>query len=238
MVPVETEPRTGHVKAPDPGGTGPDFGDGFLPVRVQVRAPGGERHRVVLAEVFLVPDLKPGVGHQRNQVAGTLQLAVREDVAVDETALTGGGLDVVRPGDAVIQQAALRPELAEQEREVIRKLPHADVLGEPDRADRVEAGLADIPVVEVADLGQAGQSGFLDGLLGPGRLLCGQRDPERADAVFPGRVHDHAAPAAADVEQPHPAAQPELACDQVELVLLRLLQGGLRSRVTGAGVGH
>ncbi len=48
----------------------------------------------------------------------------------------------------------------------------------------------------------------------------------------------HAAPAAADVEQPHARAQVELAGDQVVLGLLRLLQGRLGRGVAGTGVGH
>ena len=57
-------------------------------------------------------------------------------------------------------------------------------------------------------------------------------------AVLPGGVHDHAAPAAAHVEQPHAGLQPQLAGDQVELVRLGFLEGGVLGRVAGAGVGH
>ena len=101
----------------------------------------------------------------------------------------------------------------------------ADVLGQADRADRVEAGLRHVAVVQVPHLGEPGQPLPLDRRLGPGGLLGGQRDPERLDAVLPRRVHHHAAPAAADVEQPHALVQPQLAGDQVELVRLRLFQG-------------
>ena len=52
-----------------------------------------------------------------------------------------------------------------------------DVLGQPDRGHRVEAGLAHVAVVAVAHLGQIGQALIGDGLLRPGGLLAGQRHP-------------------------------------------------------------
>ena len=138
----------------------------------------------------------------------------------------------------MIEQPALRPQLAEQEGEVPGQLRLADVLGQPDGADRVEPGLGNVPVVQVPDLGQLGQPRFLDRPLRPGCLLRGQRDAQRPDAVLPGGVHDHAAPAAAHVEQPHPGRQAQLAGYQVELVCLGFLKGGALGRVAGAGVGH
>ncbi len=89
----------------------------------------------------------------------------------------------------------------------------------------------DLPVVAEADLGQVGQALALDGGLAPRGLLARQRHAEHLDAVLPGGVPDHAAPAAADVEQPHARLEVELARDQVVLEGLRLLQAG----VLGAG---
>jgi len=94
-----------------------------------------------------VPHLEAGVVHERDQVAGPLELAVGEDVPVDESALTDGGLDIVRPGDAVVQQPPAGLQLPVQEREVGRQVLLADVFGQPDGADRVEAGVGDVPVV-------------------------------------------------------------------------------------------
>ena len=185
-----------------------------------------------------MPHLEAGVVHVRDQVAGSLELAVGEDVPVDEPALADGGLDVVRPGDAVVQQPASDLQLPEQEREVGRQVLLADVFGQADRADRVEAGLRHVAVVQVAHLGEPGQPLPLDRRLGPGSLLGGQRDAERLDAVLPRRVHHHPAPAAADIEQPHALAQPQLARDQVELILLRLLQGRVLTGIAGTGVRH
>ncbi len=148
------------------------------------------------------------------------------------------GLGVVRPGDAVVEQPAARLQLAEQEREVTRELALADVLGQADGADRVEPGFWHVPVVEVAHLRQIGQPVADDGLLRPRRLLRRQGDTECLDAVLAGGVPDHAAPAAADVQQPHPGLERQLPGDQFVLVGLRLLQGGVLVRVAGTGVGH
>ncbi len=238
MVGVEAEPRARHVQPPHPGGALADLLDRLVPVRVQVRAPGRQGLRVVLAQVLLVPDLEARVVHERDQVAGPLELAVGEDVPVDEPLLADGGLEVVRPGDAVIEQPAAGVQLAVQVREIGREVVLADVLGQPDRADRVEARLRHVAVIQVPHLGEPGQPLPLDRGLRPGGLLGGQRDPEGLDAVLPRGVHHHAAPAAADVEQPHALMEPELAGDQVELVDLRLFQGGVLARVAGAGVGH
>jgi hypothetical protein len=70
--------------------------------------------RIVLAQVLLVVHLEADVVHVRHDVADPGQLAVGEDVAPDEPALADL-LDVVRLGDAVVEQAPARPQLAEQE---------------------------------------------------------------------------------------------------------------------------
>src|ERR1022692_4204932 len=166
LIPLETEPRACHVQPPDPRRGRPDLGDRLAPVRVQVGAPAGQGHRVVLAQILLMPDLETRVVHPRDQVAGTFEFTVREDVAVDESFLNDPRPGVVRPGDAVVQQPAARHQLAVQELEVARQLRLADVLGQADRADRVEATLSDLPVVQMPHLGPVLQSGFLD------RPLC------------------------------------------------------------------
>ncbi len=52
------------------------------------------------------------------------------------------------------------------------------------------------------------------------------------------RVAHHPTPAAAQVEQAHPGAQPEFARNQVELLLLGLLEAGVGLGKHRAGVGH
>ena len=59
-----------------------------------------------------------------------------------------------------------------------------------------------------------------------------QRDADGADAVVLGRVQHHAAPAAADVEQPHARLEPELAADELVLGRLRVLERVVGSRQT------
>src|SRR5882757_6371984 len=101
---VEPEPRSGHVEAPHPGGALANLGYRLVPVRVEIGAPGGQGHRVVLAQVLLVTHLEPGVVDEGDQVARSFQLPVGEHVAVDETADHAARALVVRAGDAVVQQ--------------------------------------------------------------------------------------------------------------------------------------
>ncbi len=95
----------------------------------------------------------------------------------------------------------------------------------------------DVAVVAVPHLGEVGQALLGDGVLRPRRLLLGQRDADGLDAVPRGVAH-HAAPAAADVEQPVARLQPQLLEHQPVLVLLRLFQRRVGDRVARAGVGH
>ena len=67
-------------------------------------------------------------------------------------------------------------------------------------------------------------------------LLGGQRDADDVGAVPLRGVQREAAPAAADVQQPHPGRQAELAADEVELGLLGGVQPGVLVGPDGAGV--
>lgn len=112
------------------------------------------------------------------------------------------------------------------------------MLGQADRADRVEVPLGDIAVVHEAHLGEVTEPLPVDRQLGPVGLLLRERDAERLDAVVLRGVADHATPAAADVEQPLTGLEVELAGDEVVLVLLRLLERRVGGGVDRAGIGH
>ena len=201
----------------------------------EVAAPLGQGQRVVLAQVLLVQHLEADVLHLGDDPAGAGELTVGEDVAVDEVA--GLLAPVVRPGDAVVEQHAARAQPVADPGEVGRVVAHPDVLGEPDRRHGVEAGLGDVAVVGVPHLGEVGQPLVGDRLARPQRLLARQGDPEHLHALACG-VADHAAPAAADVEQPVTGLQAQLVEDQAVLVLLSLLQGRRGVGVAGARVRH
>ena len=144
---------------------------------------------------------------------------------------------VVGTGDAVVEQHAAGAQLALDEVEVGRVVAHPDVLGQPDRGDGVEPGLAHVAVVGVTHLGQVLQTLTTDRLLGPAGLLG--REGGADDVHAPPRgIPDHASPAAADVEQPVALLEAQLVEDEAVLVLLRLLEGGAVVRVARAGVGH
>ena len=105
--------------------------------------------------------------------------------------------------DAVVEQPPARAQPARQEPEVRRQRGPAEVLGEPDRADGVELRDGRVAVVEVAHLGEVAQPASFDLPLRPFRLVARERHAERAHPVLGRGVHDHRAPAAAHVEQPH-----------------------------------
>ena len=178
----------------------------------------------MLAQVLLVTDLESGGVHDAHDVSRAGELAVGEDVTVDEAVLVVTLLAVIGTRDRVIEHATERLELGVRECEVRRVVLATDVLGEPDRADGVELGLGHVAVVAEAHLSAALEAALLDGVLGECRLLLGERDADRLDAVVLGGVHDHAAPAAADVEQGHARLQAELAADEIELVVLGSFQ--------------
>ena len=108
----------------------------------------------------------------------------------------------------------------------------------PIELHRVEPGLGDVAVVEVAHLGEVAEALPLDRRLRPLGLLERERHAQCAYAVVAGGVAHHGPPAAADVEQPLAGLERELAGDEVELRGLRLLQRRRRRVVERAGVGH
>ena len=127
--------------------------------------------------------LEAGVVHRGDDRAGPVELAVREDVAADEPRRPRA-VACVGPGDAVVEQPPARPQPAAQEREVRRQVGHADVLGEPDRADRVEAA----PRARRGSPGGGPRPGRDSPALAiafwrPLGLLARQRHAERLDAV-------------------------------------------------------
>ena len=143
------------------------------------------------------------------------------------------------PGGRLIpwlSRRPLGPQQVVQVREVLGQARQTDVLEHADRADRVEAAV-DVAVVLHAVL-DALDAGVRRGLLRVLGLVRRQRDADRLHAVVARRVHDHAAPSAADVEQAHAGAQAELAADQVVLRGLRLLEGGVLGRPHRARVRH
>ena len=161
---------------------------------------------------------------------------VGEDEALGERA--GLGIGVPQAGDAVVEQPAPGAQERREPRGVRVDVRAADVLDHADRGDLV-VGLAgevapvhDVDVDEVADARLLGALPRADGL----RLR--ERHARRAHAVLARRVHDEAAPAAADVEQPLARLQLQLAADEVELRALRLLERLRPAREDRARVRH
>ena len=95
--------------------------------------------------------------------------------------------------------------------------------------------LAEVPHLDAAATFEARRADALVRELG---LRLGQRHAERFHAVVLDRVHDEPAPAAADVEEPFALAQPQLAADVVELLLLRRVEVVVRCAEVRARVDH
>ncbi len=101
-----------------------------------------------------------------------------------------------------------------------------DVLEHADRADGVVRTVVDVAEVGVTHLDAIAEPAFGDTLAREVGLRLRQRDAHRLHAVVLGRVQQHPAPTAADVEQAHPRFQCELAADELVLVGLRVLERG------------
>src|SRR4029453_11343505 len=165
---LEVQRRGRHVQAPDARPAGADLGDGLVPTFLEVAHPRPERERVVLAQALEVTDLEPGALHRRDDAADLVQLAVGEDVAIDEAvALEACAAGVRRPRDAVVQQTTAGSQQPPEPVEVHPKLREPYVLEHPDRADRVERPVGDVAVVLVPDLDAVDQAGLRDRLLSP-----------------------------------------------------------------------
>src|SRR3712207_3237999 len=169
VIALEPDAAARQVEPPGARRTLADLGYALLPVRDEITRPRPTGPGVVLAEILLVLYFEPGVLDLGDDPAGARELTVGEHVAVDERAGLRG--PVVRPSDAVVEQPPAADELVPQRLEVRRVAGDSDVLGQPDRADRVEVPLLDLPVVEVADLREMVEPVALDGLLSPRRLL-------------------------------------------------------------------
>src|SRR5690349_21506895 len=113
------------------------------------------------------------------------------------------------------------------------------MLHHPDARDLVEARLGrELPVVAELDVAAIAESGSRDPLARRLGLRVAERNTEGEDTIATRGVHDEAAPAAAYVEEPLAGREPQLAADEIELRLLRLVQIVGVARKVGARVDH
>ena len=217
----------------------PHLRDGLVPPVLEVAHPRPQREPVVLAQALDVTNLEARALHRRDDAPELVQLAVGEDVAVDEAVrLEARAAAVRRPGDPVVQEPPAGTEEPSQPAEVHPQLRQPHVLEHPDRADRVERAVEHVAIVLVPDLDAIGQAGLGDRLLGPLGLAPRERHTHGVHAVVRGRVQDHPAPATPHVEQPHPRFQPELAGHELVLRRLRVLERDVLAFPHGARVRH
>ena len=221
LVVGERHRRGGHVEPPHPRPLGADERHHLVPCALQVGDPRPQRPVVVLAQRLDVADLEAGALHRQHALADVDQLTVREDVAPDERRLPE--LRSADLADGVVQQPTRRPQGTAQQPVVAVEVLVTDVLGHPDRRDRVVLLAADVAVVLQSDLDPIGDAGSRHPLASPGGLGLTDRDADRRHVVVAGGVDHHRAPPAPDVEEA-PArhrVEPELATDEIVLQRLR-----------------
>src|SRR5215211_2687455 len=129
---LEAERRPRHEQAPDARAGAPHFGDSLVPASLEVPDPGAQRESVVLAQILDVAHFEAGLVDHRNNVADLMQLAIGEDVAVDEASPSEGPPLPRGPGDAVVEEAAAGLQQAIELLEVHPELREADVLEHAD----------------------------------------------------------------------------------------------------------
>src|SRR4051812_32051406 len=78
LVALEVEPGAGEVDLPDLRPRSADLGDRLVPVGLEVAAPSGAGHAVVLAEVLEVAHLEAGVLHVGGKGTSRSEFAIRE----------------------------------------------------------------------------------------------------------------------------------------------------------------
>ena len=150
-----------------------------------------------------------------------MQLAVGEDVAGQER-VRRRRLGV-QPRDAVVEEQPTGRQQVVQRARVGIELVAADVLVHADAGDLVERAVGDLAVVADADLELVGEAGGLDPLARQ-RAWASRGSRRHRGRRSVGGVDQQRAPAAADVQQPLAGGEAELAADQVELALLRVLE--------------
>src|SRR3954447_603031 len=159
---LEADRRRGHVEPPHPRPGLPRVAHSGVPAPLEVPQPLPERPRVVLAQGLDVPRLEPGALDRGRHQPDLVELAVGEDVAVEEVVAEAAvePLAGLRPhpgdrvrgrrrggvADAVVQEPAAGRAQVVAPGEVLAQLGPADVLEHPDRAHGVVGTVSDVPV--------------------------------------------------------------------------------------------
>jgi hypothetical protein len=162
------------------------------------------------------------------------QLSVRENIFLDP-GIGGDGRAVA--ADRVEQEQSIGTQQLARFLEVRAVVAHPHVLEHTEGIDGVVVA-AHAAVVLQLDVYRQARATALCGLL----LVLRYRHAGYSSAIALGHELRGSSPAAADVEDPHPSLEPQLARDEVELRLLRRIQRAhvlpVGARVDHAGVEH
>src|SRR5437867_11363698 len=234
----ERHGRAGQIQEPRPIRPLAHDGARLVGAGLETLHPLAARARVVEAEVLHVEDFPARTLDLRHRLGDTGQIAVGEDVLVEEIGLARP-LPMELVMDAVVEvEPAVVQHLpdATEEGGIVR---HPHVLDDSDGRDLVVAGSGgQVAVVAVLDDTAAFETLPLDARGRPVGLGAGEGHPVRDHSVVLGRPDGEAAPAAADIEERLAGLEPELAAAAVYLVFLRLLQLAVGLGVLGGSGGH
>src|SRR6266542_1113710 len=235
---LEGHGRARQIQKPRAVGALADDGARLVGAGAQTLQPVAAGPRVVQPEVLDVQDLPARALHLGHGLGEGGEVPVREDVVEEEVRLAGP-LPVELVVDAVVE---IEPAVVEQATDAaeeggIVRDPH--MLDDPDGRDLVVTRVGrDVAPVTVFHETAAREPFSSDALSRPLGLGPRERDAVGAHAVVLGGPHREAPPPAPDVEQALAGLEPELAADQIELVLLGLLELAVGVTVVRAGVHH
>src|SRR5438309_3974952 len=194
--------------------------------------------RVVEPQILDVDDLPLGALHLRQSLGDAEEIPVGEDVPVEEIRLARVlPVELVVDAVAQVQPAGIEHVAHAAEDGAIVRDPH--VLDDSDGGDLVvPRPLRDIAEIAVLDHATPLEALALDARLRPFGLGARESDSVRLDTVVLGRPDGEPSPSAADVEHGLTGLETELAADEIDLVLLRLLELTVGLAVVRAGVEH
>ena len=139
----------------------------------------------------------------------------------------------------MVEHQPSRAHRAEQPLAVQRQIGMADVLEHADTDRLVEAAiLGQVAIVHQLQRHPVLQALGGDPLTGQRELFAAQGDAEHLGAELAGGEACQPAPAAADIEQAVAGLEPQLAAEQAQLGLLRLVEILLAGFEIGTGVDH
>src|SRR5579875_3038303 len=150
---VEALSAPGHIETPYPIGPLVGNSDDFLVTRLEIGDPCPQRAHIVLTQILDIADLEADPFGDRIAVGDRDEIAVGEDVAIDESA--GADPASLRGliGDPMIEKEPAGSQRGKDRFEIALQPRTTDVFDHPDAHDLIEDLVAQLPIVAQLDLG-------------------------------------------------------------------------------------